>query len=111
MSRLTRHAYEKMLREDLAWLDKQPRTLERDHIREIVKASPDLEYTLRAELTAMTERAEKLEARQPTSRRTPTFTSSTCGMPNAAQEQRVQDSLTSTSTIGLSRCVTGHGRD
>ncbi len=41
---MTREAYDKMIREDLAWLEKQPRTLEREHIILIVKHSADHEY-------------------------------------------------------------------
>lgn len=43
-SKLNRHAYEKMIAEDIAWLEKQPRTLERDHIVEVLRCSPDREY-------------------------------------------------------------------
>lgn len=42
--KLTRHAYESLIREDLEWLMKQPRTLEREHIAAIVKASAAHEY-------------------------------------------------------------------
>ena len=41
---MSRDAYEKIVAEDLAWLRKQPNTLERRHIEEIVKRSPDHEY-------------------------------------------------------------------
>lgn len=41
---VTRSAYEGMIREDIEWLERQPRTLERDHVIEIVKRSPMHEY-------------------------------------------------------------------
>lgn len=44
MTKLTRSAYQKLIDEDLAWLDTLPRTLERDHVREIVRLSPKHEY-------------------------------------------------------------------
>lgn len=43
-SKMNRKAYEELIQEDLKWLKKQPRTLEREHIIEIVKSSPDREY-------------------------------------------------------------------
>lgn len=42
--KVTRAAYEQLVNEDLVWLLKQPRTLERDHIEAIVRASVDAEY-------------------------------------------------------------------
>jgi hypothetical protein len=42
--KLNRAAYEKLVAEDVAWLELQPRTLERDHIIMIVKQSTDLYY-------------------------------------------------------------------
>ena len=42
--KLSPDAYKKLIDEDLAWLAAQPRTLERDHIIEIVKASLNHEY-------------------------------------------------------------------
>lgn len=44
MSHITREAYEKLVAEDLAWLEKQPRTLERDHVMLIVQNSVDQLY-------------------------------------------------------------------
>lgn len=41
---LNRHAYQRLIDEDLEWLLKQPRTLERDHIEAIVRISPKREY-------------------------------------------------------------------
>jgi len=41
---LTRHAYEELIEEDLRWLESLPRTLERDHVIMIVRASADHEY-------------------------------------------------------------------
>lgn len=43
-TKLNRSAYEQLVAEDLAWLDQQPRSLERDHIRVIVQASVNLIY-------------------------------------------------------------------
>lgn len=42
--KLTRDSYEKLIAEDLAWLEKQPRTLEREHVKAIVTVSPAYEY-------------------------------------------------------------------
>lgn len=42
--KLTRDAYRRLIEEDLQWLMKQPRTLERSHIAEIIKASERNEY-------------------------------------------------------------------
>ncbi len=42
-------AYKKIIEEDLEWLDKQPRTLEREHIRKIVEHSIILYYPHLAE--------------------------------------------------------------
>lgn len=41
---LTRSAYEVLIKEDIEWLLKQPRSLERDHIITVLKASPKNEY-------------------------------------------------------------------
>lgn len=43
-SKVNRLTYEKMVQEDIEWLDKQPKTLERDHIRLILQHSVDHEY-------------------------------------------------------------------
>jgi len=42
--RMNREAYEKLIAENLEWLEKQPRTLEREHVIQIVRQSPDREY-------------------------------------------------------------------
>jgi len=42
---LTRTAYEAMIAEDIAWLDAQPHTLEREHVRAIVARSAVHEYS------------------------------------------------------------------
>lgn len=39
MMQLNRQAYQKLVDEDLEWLSKQPRTLEREHIEIIVRNS------------------------------------------------------------------------
>jgi len=36
---LNRQAYQQLVDEDLAWLAQQPRTLERDHIEQIIRWS------------------------------------------------------------------------
>lgn len=41
---LNRRAYQRLIDEDLEWLDKQPRSLEREHIKDIVRLSPSREY-------------------------------------------------------------------
>lgn len=43
-TKLTRSGYEAIVKGDLSWLLRQPRSLERDHIAEVVKASVDHEY-------------------------------------------------------------------
>lgn len=43
-SRLNRAAYAQLVAEDIAWLDQQQRTLERDHIRTILERAVDHEY-------------------------------------------------------------------
>lgn len=43
-SKMARSSYKTMLAEDLEWLLKQPRTLERDHIAEIMRRSLVHEY-------------------------------------------------------------------
>jgi hypothetical protein len=45
--KLTKAAYEQLIAEDLEWLLKQPRTLERDHIESIVRCSVDDLYDTR----------------------------------------------------------------
>lgn len=47
---LNRHAYQRLINEDLEWLLKQPRTLERDHIEAIVRISPKREYETSCDL-------------------------------------------------------------
>lgn len=41
---LNKTAYEKLIEENLAWLLAQPRTLERDHIEQIVRHSTAMLY-------------------------------------------------------------------
>ena len=43
-SRLNRRSYAQLIREDLEWLMKQPRTLEREHIRLILERAVEYEY-------------------------------------------------------------------
>ena len=50
MSRIRREAYEQLIWEDLDWLMQQPRSLERDHIALVLKASPGREYSSRDEV-------------------------------------------------------------
>lgn len=42
--RLNKLGYQQLIDEDIAWLEKIPRTLERDHIIVVLKASVDHEY-------------------------------------------------------------------
>lgn len=55
--KLSKPAYEELIAGDLEWLLKQPDTLERNHIEQIVKASIDYEYlrpsSLRDKVEAM----------------------------------------------------------
>lgn len=51
-SKLNRAAYEQMVKEDLDWLDQQPDTLEREHIRHIVSDSIRVYYDLTPEQLA-----------------------------------------------------------
>jgi hypothetical protein len=44
MMRLNKHGYEQLINEDIAWLEKIPRTLERDHIIAVLKCSIEHEY-------------------------------------------------------------------
>lgn len=44
MSEINRAAYERLTAEDLVWLEQQPRTLERDHVIEIVRNSAEMYY-------------------------------------------------------------------
>jgi len=44
MSKISRSAYVKMITEDVAWLRKQPDTLERDHIEQVLFWSIDALY-------------------------------------------------------------------
>lgn len=41
---INRETYQKLVDEDIAWLEKQPRTLERMHVIEIVRQSPEMYY-------------------------------------------------------------------
>lgn len=41
---MNRAAYERLIAEDIEWLLKQPRTLERAHIELILRLSPDDQY-------------------------------------------------------------------
>lgn len=41
---LFKSAYERLVKEDIEWLLKQPRSLEREHIHEVLKISPQREY-------------------------------------------------------------------
>ena len=43
-TRLNRHAYEQLIREDIEWLMHQPPSLEREHILAVLRCSPDREY-------------------------------------------------------------------
>ena len=41
---LTKSAFAQLLREDIDWLNKQPRTLEREHIEQILNSVLELYY-------------------------------------------------------------------
>lgn len=43
-SKMNKAAYQQLIAEDLAWLGKQPRTLEREHIKLIIQRSVMHEY-------------------------------------------------------------------
>lgn len=43
-SKLTKMAFRQLVNEDVAWLEKQPRSLEREHVIDIVKESPVFYY-------------------------------------------------------------------
>ena len=42
--KLNRSSYEALIAEDIVWLMRQPRTLERDHILAVLQVSADHEY-------------------------------------------------------------------
>jgi len=44
MYRLNKEGYSQLIEEDIAWLEKIPRTLEREHIIAVLKASVEHEY-------------------------------------------------------------------
>jgi hypothetical protein len=46
---MSRESYEKLIEENLRWLLLQPRTLEREHIAEILRVSPAYEYGANAD--------------------------------------------------------------
>ena len=56
-TKVNRAAYEKLIKEDLEWLLSQPRTLERDHIQQILLDSPNRLY---GDPDKMKDAAEKL---------------------------------------------------
>jgi hypothetical protein len=47
MMRLNKLGYQQLIDEDIAWLEKMPRTLERDHIIVVLRASIEHEYPSR----------------------------------------------------------------
>ena len=49
---LNRTAYEELIAEDLEWLMKQPRSLEREHIAMILKQDAELRYGLAEKLAS-----------------------------------------------------------
>ena len=48
-TKMNKESYQKLIDEDLEWLNKQPRTLERIHIADIVKESIDFYYPKQAD--------------------------------------------------------------
>ena len=61
-TRLFRDAYEKLIEEDIAYLNGLPRTLERDHILEIVRRSTFFEYEMMNRLHEQDRKIEALHA-------------------------------------------------
>lgn len=59
-TRLNRQAYQQLVDEDVAWLEKQPRTLEREHVILIVKSSVGWLYDPFPEIDAKDKRIEEL---------------------------------------------------
>ncbi len=49
--KINKSSYITLIEEDIAWLEKMPRTLERDHIIAILKLSPVREYDDQRELS------------------------------------------------------------
>lgn len=47
MMKLNKLGYQQLIDEDIAWLEKIPRTLEREHIIAVLKASVEHEYPTR----------------------------------------------------------------
>jgi Rad3-related DNA helicase len=60
-TKLAKHAYEELIQKNLAWLEKQPRTLEREHIILIVKESVACYYGKEDEIAELKTRAESAE--------------------------------------------------
>lgn len=48
MTTMNREAFERLIEENIAWLLKQPRTLERDHIEHILRDASNAYYGCRA---------------------------------------------------------------
>jgi hypothetical protein len=65
---LTREAYQKLVNEDIEWLLKQPRTLEREHIEAIVSHSVSLLYdkieSLKEEVNALRDKLSQNQISQ-----------------------------------------------
>lgn len=55
---LNRHAYQRLIDENLEWLSKQPRSLERDHIEGIIKRSLHHEYEVAEQFDALRKASE-----------------------------------------------------
>ena len=49
-SKITKEAYEKLIAEDIEWLEKQPHSLENDHIKAIVRDSVNFYYPEKKEI-------------------------------------------------------------
>lgn len=47
--RINRESYERLIQEDIAWLNTMPRTLERDHIIDVLEDSTNRIYGLKVE--------------------------------------------------------------
>lgn len=47
---MNRESYERLIKEDIVWLNTMPRTLERDHIRDVLEDSINIIYGLQVEI-------------------------------------------------------------
>lgn len=57
---LNRKAYQQLIDENLDWLDRQPRSCEREHIRQIVRQSPEREFNDKDKIQSLTQECDQL---------------------------------------------------